>query len=234
MSTSHWFTIGLVSALNLAAIGGIQLLRRWIQHAEVTRKLAHVASGLLGLLLPRWFPLDGEAWPLFILWMGFSAFLYLTYRKKILNAINGIERKSTGAYIMPTAIIAQWFFGYTILHLHGNYSLAMYDIPLLILTFGDPMAAMMGTLYGTTTIHAKTRKTWVGFGSIATVSFLLFMLYNTFASTPLQWLHTTLLQTVGIGCAAGLTAALAEAFTSGGWDNFAIPTTVLMVLLLFS
>ncbi len=233
MSAATWYHIGVITVLNLIAIGGIHYLRQWIKEVEITRKLAHLNSGLLGLLLPRYFPVNGALWPMLLLWIGFTGFLYFTYQRKLLSSINGIARKTVGAYIMPTTLTGLWFFNRLLFQKTGQIELAYFDIPILVLTFGDSLAAFVGSRYGKTKLHARSQKTWVGFTTIFLLSFLLYLFYSHFISQPFVISVTTSFQNVGIGLAIAVSAAVAEAVSVRGWDNLSIPTIVFIVLVLF-
>ena len=182
MISVQLFHIGVITLLNLMAIGVIHYLRRWLMRVEITRKLAHISSGLLGLLLPRFFPVYEAVWPMITLWICFSGFLYFTYQRKLLTAINGIDRKTVGAYIMPTTLTSLWLFNRLLFQKTGHNEFVFYDLPLLVLTFGDSLAAFIGSKYGRTKIYPHSQKTWVGFVTILFVTFSISVFYLHFIS----------------------------------------------------
>ena len=230
MISVQLFHIGVITLLNLMAIGVIHYLRRWLMRVEITRKLAHISSGLLGLLLPRFFPVYEAVWPMITLWICFSGFLYFTYRRKLLSAINGIDRKTVGAYIMPTTLTSLWLFNRLLFQKTGHNEFVFYDLPLLVLTFGDSLAAFIGSKYGRRKIYPHSQKTWVGFVTILFVTFSISVFYLHFISKTLTTSNHAEMQTIGVGILLAISAAIAEAFSVRGWDNLTIPIGVFFVL----
>jgi phytol kinase len=107
----------------------------------------------------------------------------------------------------------------------------LFVIPLLLLTFSDVAAALVGRSMGKRSIPG--RKSWNGsaktlagstafFLTALPVLFLSFFYY-------LQW---ELAGSIGMTLLIALLSTTMEAYSPHGTDNFSVPLTVLIIMLL--
>lgn len=223
MVDNNWLKIILV----VGCIAGLmltlaQLKRKYKLHPEIARKAMHIGSGLVALSLP-WLFQDG--WPVFILTLlattGMVAVKYLKGLRENIGAVTGsVMRKTWGEICFP--ISAGLLFAFA----QGN--VLLYSIPLLILTFADASAALIGVFYGvmryTTADGTKTLEGSLAFFQAAFLSTL----------TPLL-LFTNLgrAETLLIALLMGLLSMLLDAVAWWGLDNLLIPLLSFLALRSF-
>lgn len=223
MVDNNWLKITLV----VGCIAGLmltlaQLKRKYKLHPEIARKAMHIGSGLVALSLP-WLFQDG--WPVFILTLlattGMVAVKYLKGLRENIGAVTGsVMRKTWGEICFP--ISAGLLFAFA----QGN--VLLYSIPLLILTFADASAALIGVFYGvmryTTADGTKTLEGSLAFFQAAFLSTL----------TPLL-LFTNLgrAETLLIALLMGLLSMLLDAVAWWGLDNLLIPLLSFLALRSF-
>ena len=196
----------------------------WLYHkgrvkAEVTRKYVHIVTGLLTMLFP---PMLENHWSVLLLCGSFMLILIVSLRLHLLPSINAVDRKTSGSLMYPIIV-----YGCYLAYSHYGQFM-FYYIPILILALCDPVAAFVGMNYpiGKYQTFGKT-KTWsgsIGFFLVAVVICLLLMVGIE------QMAFSTALP---IAIAVGEMTAIAEALTHGGYDNFTIPASALVVLILF-
>ena len=134
-------TVGGVSGL---MVGTAAVRKRVAIHAETARKIVHVGSGLLALSLPWLFT---TWWPVVIA-CGVSAIGLAVLRHtnwfpvRLREVIGSVDRESGGEFYFPLAI--------AMLFLLAGADPLLYCIPVLILTFADTAAAVVGLRFGCT------------------------------------------------------------------------------------
>lgn len=175
---------------------------------EIVRKIVHIGTGNVILL----------AWLLNIpLWVGvsasivFSAITLLSYFVPILPSINGIGRKSLGTffYTVSIGILVAWFWSLQLPQFAA--------IGILVMTWGDGFAAVIGQRYGKHPYKLwDMKKSWEGSIAMGLISLAvtLLILFFVYGHTWQIWLI------------AGITASLAtalEAFSKFGIDNLTVP-----------
>lgn len=191
---------------------------------EVSRKMVHMAVGLLCIFAPidysnQWFILATVV--LFVL------FLYFSKKRNWLKSVHSIKRKSYGAYLLPIS-----FYLSFLVYQYYDYNKIFY-LPLLIVTISDPLASFAGLMWKA---HLKNNnkqrsrkysKTTIGtitfFISAFICSFLFLQYIQSFPT-----LHIVLLSLV-----ISLLTTLVEAISYKGWDNLNIPLTVATILVLY-
>jgi phytol kinase len=194
----------------LVSLAAVQ--RRWRPHPEVVRKAMHVGSGLIALTLPSLFD---RAWPVALLAMiastGMFALKSVRGLRLGLGAVTGsVMRNTIGEICFPLGV------GLIFVLADGDWLL--YTIPILILTFADASAALIGVFYGvrryTTDDGVKTLEGSLAFFQAAFLSTL----------TPLL-LFTQLgrAETLMIALVMGVLSMLLDATAWWGLDNFLIP-----------
>lgn len=223
MVDNNWLKIILV----LGCVAGLMVVlarrqRQQQMHPEIARKAMHIGAGLVALSLPWLFQ---EGWPVLILTVlataGMVAVKYWKGLRENIGTVTGsVVRKTLGEICFP--ISAGLLFAFA--HDH----VLLYSIPLLILTFADASAALIGVFYGvmryTTADGAKTLEGSLAFFQAAFLSTL----------TPLL-LFTNLgrAETLLIALLMGLLSMLLDAVAWWGLDNLLIPLLSFLALRSF-
>jgi len=213
--------LGIVVVLAALALlmGAVLLVRiRFAPPAEWTRKLVHLGIGLIALTFP---------WTLRNEWvvatacaLGFLGLIAARRSRRYGGYVEmavGVDRVSWGEICFP-ATVAVLFF------LVGDDPV-LYAIPLMVLTFADAAAAIVGLhygvlRYGTEEGHKSTEGSLV-FLVIAFLSVHVPLLLFTDAGRVDSLLIALLVAFIGM---------LVEAVSSRGFDNLAMPLLVLVVL----
>jgi phytol kinase len=206
-------TVWLQLAIVGIWLGAIGLTAEWLHRrkttsAETVRKVVHIGAGNV-ILFAWWFALPA--------WMGiaasvfFSVVTYLSYRVPILSSINGIGRKSLGTffYAVSIGILIAWFWTIQ----QPQYAV----LGVLIMTWGDGMAALVGQRFGKHPYKLwGIQKSWEGSLTMAVVSFIV-------SSLILLSLLGGTWQLVVISLIVALAATGLEAFSKYGVDNLTVP-----------
>jgi len=185
---------------------------------ERTRKLVHFGAGALSLTFPFLFE---EAWPVLLLCGSFFGILLLSKKFGFLNSINGVARKTYGAILFPL-VVSGCFLVQSI-----TGDMMTYFLPILILSISDPVAALVGKRFpwGKFTIagHGKTIAGSLGFMLTASL-ITVFLMSNFLTALAFVSIQDCFL-------IAGM-AMIAEAVSKNGYDNFTIPASVTITLML--
>ena len=209
---------GLLAASTLA-------LREWQKaknpDSEIVRKVLHVVMGSAALLIPWLFD---SFWEVSV--VGFICFIYLLTMRgsnrigaTVGKVLFGIKRKSYGDLCFVAGIVMVYWVA------NGDYLL--YALPLLILTFADPAAAIVGKKVRLTFkrpyIGGKSLEGSIAFFFVAiTLSLACFFVFRSDLLMP----GTVLL----FSLALSLVTTFVEAVSPRGWDNFFIPTVAALLL----
>lgn len=174
---------------------------------EIVRKVVHIGAGNV-ILLAWWLQIPG--------WIGISASIafsiltLLSYRLPILPGIDSVGRKSLGTFFYAVSI------GLLILlfwQQHPYYAV----IGILIMTWGDGLAALVGQRLGRHPyVLWGMKKSWEGSLTMALVSYLVGSLVLLGVQGG-QW------QTWTVALAVAVAATLLEAFSRLGIDNLTVP-----------
>ena len=214
-------TIILATAF-LALFGVAEILyHKFKLKAEVTRKIVHIGTGLLTLLFPLM--LSNHWWVLFLC-ASFAAILLASLRFNFLQSINAIDRDSVGSLAYPVSVYAAyWFYD------HYNKDNVFFYLPVLILAIADPVAALTGKKWpkGQYKIGA-TFKSFTG-----VVGFFISAFFISLVVFYINYPGVAIINIIIKSLCIAFAACIAEAFTGKGYDNIAIPLTVLLSLILF-
>lgn len=189
-------------------------------HAEYTRKLVHIGTGLLTLLFPL---LLSSHWWVLLLCMSFALILLLSLRFSLLKSINAIDRESVGSLAYPVSV----YLCFICYAQTGN--LSFFYLPILVLAICDPVAALCGKKWplGKFTV-GKNSKSLMGtgmfFGSAILLVSGIYFLFDP------QAFGLKLIFEILIIAAV---SAFTEALSGRGFDNLTIPLSVLACLLAF-
>ena len=200
------------------------LLLRYYQvsckpHPETVRKLMHSLMGALTLSFPWLF---SETWPVWFLAGGSVVLLFSlralpVLRDGVSNVINAVDRNTLGELYFPLAVACVFQFS------AGN--LVLYLVPVMVLSFADAMAAVVGLRYGQLRYQTSEGEKSLE-GSIA------FLLVATLC------IHVPLLllsdlgrsETLLIALLLGMLVMLFEAIAWRGLDNLFIPFACFFLL----
>lgn len=191
-----------------------ETLNRWItDDPELTRKVVHIGSGNV-ILLAWWLNISRSV--IILAAVIASIIAIISYILPILPSINSVGRKSLGTLFYATSIgVLAWLFWDD----QPQYT----AIGILVMAWGDGMAAIIGQRWGTHQYQVLAiSKSWEGSLAMAITTYLvtspilLFSLGN-------HW------QTWFIAAIAALTATSLEAFSKWGIDNFTVPLGVAIV-----
>lgn len=217
---SAWLSGFLVLA---ALVSVAALLHAWqgrsAAHPEVVRKLFHLAAGVVSLTFPFLFR---DTWAMVGLTAAMVGSLVVVRRTAALRlrigqVVHGVERHSLGDVCFPV--------GVCLLFVLSAGDPLLYMVPLLVLTFADPAAALVGTRWGVHRYHLfGARKSLEG-------SFAFFLVAAaTCALGPLVAGRALSGELIGAmtAVAAGLTVV--EAVSGRGIDNLSIPLAAIALL----
>jgi phytol kinase len=211
----------LACALGMLLV--LRLYRRWVgADGEWIRKLAHIGTGLLSIVLPWIF---SGTLPIFLICAASIALLlamrYVPLMKRQLaGVLHDVSRQSWGELYFPlsVALLAQVA--------HGDKLL--YAVPLIVLTLADAVAALTGAEYGKHG-YAATGATKSIEGSIA------FFCAAFFSVNVALVVFTEVgrIETLLISLDIALIVMLLEAIAWRGLDNIFIPLGVFILLKLY-
>lgn len=214
------FTIFLIISALLILLSFI----RWCQirfnlHPEITRKIMHIALGLASLGFPWVFK---ENWEMIVFFItALSVLLGLRFLKSFKSnlgvVLHNIDRKSGGELYFLLAILILFFI--------SKDDRALYVIPILILTFSDALAALMGLRYG--------QSKYMGADTFKSIEGSLSFFSSAFLSTQISLFFLTDIKTLELILISLITAfvsTIIEAISWRGLDNLFIPLGSYIVL----
>ena len=190
--------------------------------AELRRKSFHILTGLASLTFPVF--LD-EPWKVIVA-MSLAVGWMMTVRRapKVRQFFGGVlhdaDRVSHGELYFAVAI------GALLLAADGN--VVLYVVPVLILTLADAIAAIVGRMYPLLPLGGPARgKTTTG-----SAAFFLTALIVTW-SALLGYTDLSVAASLGASVTIASATCFAEAISTKGFDNLAVPTVALFLLKLF-
>jgi phytol kinase len=210
-----WRDLSIVFSILCASRIALWLICRIDQRhraAEFSRKLLHVAMGLILCPLPWLFD---HFWPVALLSATYIALLiarrYLVaLDNHVAGVIDGVGRKSVGEFLFPVTVALLFFL--------AGHDRAVYLAPMLVLSLADAAAAVIGRRYGMCPYPAP--------GGCKSLEGSLAFAITAFASTHLTLLligTTGRVESVLLAVIISLSLTVVEAFVTGGWDNLLVP-----------
>jgi dolichol kinase len=190
--------------------------------AEQTRRIVHAGSGILTLLFPLFFD---SLLSVAMLCGAFLFLLALSMRYTFLPSINAVTRKTAGSLLYPVIVVVcfafyQWKSGDPDALFKPLY---YFYLPLMLLAFCDPVAALAGSAWRKRhprTAHGKTFAGSFSFFGLAILICIALSLIFTRHLIP----STTF---IAIGMTTAFATAIAERFGDRGWDNMTIPVAAM-------
>lgn len=154
------FLLGLFSSiLFFCVLLAIEYVTRKNNYSkEFTRRLAHLLSGLFGILMG--FVLD--SWVFITFAVVFLGIISISYSIKFLSSIHGVTRKTYGELLLPLGILSAYLI---------SGPTTSYTVAVLILSVSDPLAGIIGNLK----LFDKIR--WTGSASFFLSAFLILIFF---------------------------------------------------------
>jgi len=176
--------------------------------SEFTRKIVHIGTGNV-ILLAWWVHI-----PTFMIIFAsiIASFVAIvSYFLPILPSVNGVGRKSLGTlfYAMSIGILTGLFWE------NGQQQYTVMGI--LIMSYGDGMAALIGKKWGKNSYQVwGNKKSWEGSLTMTFVSILITLIVLTFTD---NWQ----LENMIIALIVGIFATILETISYIGIDNLTVP-----------
>lgn len=196
----------------LSALFGIAyfLKTKYKLNPELSRKIIHIGTGLTSLSFPFLFT---NPLPVIILGIcSISALLFLKLSKlSFRESLFSVSRKSNGEIFFAISIV--------LLFCVAHKTPVIYSIPLIILSFADTSAALIGVSYGKNFLANKTEDTKSIEGSFA-------FFITAFLCTLIPLLLFTNVgraETLLISLTIGILTCLIEMTSWKGNDNLLLP-----------
>jgi phytol kinase len=204
-----WLQVGIVVlVLGVVVLLAETIYRRVSANSELVRKVVHISTGNI-ILLAWWLKLPT--------WVGIwasviaGAIALLSFYIPFLPGINSVGRKSLGTffYAISIGILIAWFWP------TQQYQYAA--IGILVMTWGDGLAALIGQQFGQHPYEVwGIKKSWEGSLTMALTSYVV-------SSLILFGVQGNVWQTWLISVAIALAATGLEAFSKLGIDNLTVP-----------
>lgn len=189
--------------------------RRWKVEPELSRKLAHMSSGVVAACLPVFMSFPAVV----VLALLFVPYMVVSRRIGLFPAVHGVERSTLGEVWFPLGVAAA---------AAAVPQRIPYAFGVLVMGLSDAFASLAGQRHGRRGYRGLgARKTWVG-----SAVFLLTTAALALAALALDGPWTA----ASLGLALVLAGALTvlEGVLGGGADNVALPLAGAALLALAS
>jgi phytol kinase len=223
MTHSDLLAVGGVLCAAVMLLSLLGVCKRLFRSSEGLRKLAHLGTGGLALLFPWIF---SSLAPVFLV-CGLALLLLIavstvpSIRARLGGSLYAVERRSRGEFYFPIAV--------ALLFALARGDKLLYLIPLLVLTFADAVASILGTVYGKVAFEgiggSKSLEGSVAFFTVAFFTVHVPLLLFTDLSRP---------QSLLVALDIALVVTLLEAVAWRGQDNIIIPLGVFLLLHIYS
>ena len=206
-----WIGIALVIATFAALLALFSIVGPLLQ-PEVLRKGLHMSIGLTTLSFPWLFD---QQWPV-VLVAAASTCAFLAFRtrfvlfRRLARAMSRIRRVSVGEYCFVLATCAVFLL--------APNDPVLYCIPMLLLTFADSAAALVGTRWG--------RHRYLTMGDYKSLegSAAFFVVGFACIAIPLAWFtRASTSEAIAVAVLVGFAVTVLEAALGGGFDNLLVP-----------
>lgn len=223
MTVSDLIAVTAVTAAGVLLLAGLCACRRFAIGSEGLRKLAHLGTGALAIPFPWMF---SSLRPVLLV-CGLALVLLTavskipSVRTRLGGSLYCVDRDSYGEFYFPIAV--------ALLFMLGRGDKLLYTIPILVLTFADAVAAVLGSRYGKVEYEGIGGKKSLE-GSVAFFTVAFFSVH-----VPLL-LYSDLgrAQTLFIALDIALVVMLLEAVSWRGLDNVVIPLGVFLLLHIYT
>jgi phytol kinase len=184
-----------------------EILHRFKQDPELVRKVVHIGTGHV-LLIAWW--LQIPTWLCVSAGVTFTAIALASHHTNILPMLNDVGRKTYGVfyYALSITVLVALLWDH-----HPQYAV----IGVMVMSWGDGMAALIGKRFGKHTFIYMGNKRSLE-GSLAMFVTSLIVMLGIFASG-----HSLSAHDIGVAIPVAAIAAMLEAFSPGGTDNLSVP-----------
>lgn len=217
----EWLSILCVILLLGLAICVLKIAEKKTNiNAEMKRKLFHMSMGIVMLIFPYIFK---SAFSVFILGIFaliiLSILKYTKLRENLGTILYSVKRESLGEIFFVISVFLIFYL--------SNGDKILYSIPILILTFADSAAALIGKNYGKKDLAKLNEDSKSIEGSFAffIVAFILCLV------PLLLFTEVGREETLIISAIVGFNVALIEMISHTGNDNILIPLTTFALLI---
>jgi len=222
-----------IEALSILAIAFIAVIavveyikRRFHISGEVSRKVVHMAIGLLCIFAPFEFR---NHWLILGISSIFIAILLFSRKTNWLSSIHEIERKSLGAYLLPICI----YFTFMV-YRYYDYDKIFY-LPLIVVTISDPLASVAGMTWKRwLKQNGIERKRKYSKTVIGTITFFITALVSSILFLSAQPSFATKSHVFYLSIVVSILSTVVEAISYGGWDNITVPVTAAAILAIYT
>lgn len=207
--SQFWYPLAIIFTYLIVIIILAEGLNRFTHlNAEFTRKVVHIGTGNI-ILLAWWYKIPAE---IVVLAAAIASIIaILSYFLPILPSINSVGRQSLGTFFYAISIGL-------LVALFWQIDQPQYAaIGILIMTWGDGLAALIGQNFGKHPYQIfGSKKSWEGTLTMVLVSYLInsIILLAMFGNLWQIWL---------ISLIVALIAASLEMISWLGLDNFTVP-----------
>jgi dolichol kinase len=186
-----------------------------------SRNFSHFVAGLISLPYPWLFT---SHWWVLLLAVQSSLVLLSTRFLGLLPSHHKVAEKSLGSYLFFASI----YLCYMASYLSGQKEL--FVIPLLVLSFSDVLAAVVGRSPGSFPLQQMKWPGPSGKTVAGSTAFFISALVILFVS--LHYLGSTPARSMLMAVAISIPATASEALSPYGIDNFSVPLTILLFMQL--
>lgn len=211
----EWKSILLILTILSAVLVTVKLIDKKMNlSGELKRKLFHMSMGLVMLILPHIFTSTLSVGILGVIALVILGVLKNTKLKQSIGSVvYSVERESLGEVFFVLSVFLLYYL--------SKGDKILYSIPILILTFADSTAALIGKNYAkeNLAVFNEDSKSIEGSFSFFVVAFM--------ATLVPVLLYTTVgrAETLIIATIVGFNVALIEMISHTGNDNLLIPLT---------
>jgi len=198
--------------------------KHWSWHPEIARKVVHVSMGLSCLVFPLAF---SEIWMVWLLLTLSLSLLFIVRwtkngRAMMGDALHSVERRSLGElwFALAVAIV------FTLAQLEQQP--VLFWVPVLILTFSDAAAALIGIRYGQVRFVTSDGKKSIEGSTAFAVSCFFLVAFPLAILTDASALSVLLVSVI-----LALLIMLVEGASWDGIDNLFIPIGSFFLLRLY-
>ncbi len=210
-------TIGVIA---IAVLVLAEVLKRTTTlPTELTRKFAHIGSGMAVLLIPAF--IDHSVTVL-LLAVGFAGLMFGTHVTGLLQGVHGVGRGVGGVLWYPVTAWLTFFLVFDVRD--GEY--LEYAIPILVLACADAMGAVVGKRWGTHRYEVVPGHFRSLEGSSA-----FFVVSLACISIPLAFgMGVDPVRAIAVGVLVSALATAYESVSVHGLDNLLVPFGTLLFL----
>ncbi len=217
MNDYYIFVIYLFAFITVLLIAEISY-KYYHVSVEITRKIAHIGSGIVALTYPYF---ADNHWIIFILAIFFTILLQFSKHKGYFPSIFDIERKSIGELLFVWNV---WLL--FLLYIIFDNEIYFY-LPFSIVVFSDSFAAIVGKIMPIKKYRLLgSQKSWGG-------SFVFFILtmFFTFLFIPASNYDDTYFYLFVF--VFSVITTFVEAISFSGFDNMSVPVVAIILLYFY-